>query len=552
MKSKSPNHPFAGQYAIYNRKSTDDAENQKNSLAYQRMRNLESVKKNGLPVAEGLTVAGFCEKGIIDESHSGFKENEDFTIGENGSIQYNVLRPKFLRLVQMLKNKEINGVVFLCWDRASRNKQDDLIIKKLMTLGCDIRFAETTYEKGSSGDLHMDVDGMFSAHYSRVISEKVKNASLKLRAEGRCLYLSPIGYFDKGSDNKPMDPERAPIVKRVFELYATGDWSFPQLAIWANGQGLTTKPSRRKRTKEERGNNMELDEIPKLSRPVDHKVIENILHNPFYIGKLKTKGGGYVAGKFHQPLVGLDLWAKVQNVLKQRNRSVYYLDKAFFPYRKLIRCSCGRGYCPYIKKGITYYYSKCKPDCVNSVKNLREKADLEKAIGQMIAKIYFSDEELRDIEARAKTELGVIASDRDKNLDDLHIQRKKWLADMDYLTTNKLTLLRTETMDATAIKDEESRIKLHLEEIEAKIKAYADSAEDMLNYVISFSELMKNASLYYEYALDTEKQEIVMNVFSELTFAEGELVNYKAKEGFEALLNRGNTLVAPSGARGGS
>jgi len=95
----------------------------------------------------------------------------------------------------------------------------------------------------------MDIDGMFAAHYSRVISEKVKNAQRKLRIEGRCLYFTPIGYLDKGSDNKPLDPERAPIVKRVFELYSTGDWSFAQLGKWAAKQGLTTKPVRRKRTK---------------------------------------------------------------------------------------------------------------------------------------------------------------------------------------------------------------------------------------------------------------------------------------------------------------
>ena len=30
----------------------------------------------------------------------------------------------------------------------------------------------------------------------------------------------PAGYLHHGSDNKPFDPERAPIVKRIFELYA--------------------------------------------------------------------------------------------------------------------------------------------------------------------------------------------------------------------------------------------------------------------------------------------------------------------------------------------
>ena len=543
------NTPFANQYLIYNRKSTDDADNQKNSLAYQLMRNLEFAKRESLPIAESMTIPGFCEAGIINESHSGFKEDLDFVITTSGSIQYSVLRPKFLRLAQMLKDKEIKGAIILCWDRSSRNKQDDVIIKKLISLGCDIRFSEATYDKTSSGELHMDIDGMFASHYSRVISEKVKNAQRKLRAEGKCIYFTPIGYLDKGSDNKPLDPERAPIVKRIFELYATGDWSFAQLGKWANKQGLNTKPARRKRTQEEILNNVSPDKIIKTSRAIDHKVIEHILHNPFYMGKIKTKEG-YMAGKSHQPLIGMDMWNKVQIFLKQRNRSVYYIDKPFFTYRKMVRCTCGRTYCPYEQKGIFYYLTKCKPGCPNPNKNIRE-SDIDDAIHGLFSRMYFTDDELKEIETKTKVELGVIATNRNKELDDLHVQQKKWLADMDYLTTNKLTLLRTNTMDVDAIKDEESRISSKLAEIDVKIRARAESAEAILNYVISFSELVKNGALYYKHALDTEKQEVAMNVFSELVFDGRKLVNYKAKEGFEALLNRKIDLVGSSGGGGG-
>jgi site-specific DNA recombinase len=550
MKKEIKNTPFANQYLIYNRKSTDDADNQKNSLSYQLIRNLEFVKRNSLPVAEGLTILGFCDAGIVNESHSGFKEDLDFVITKNGSIQYSVLRPKFLRLVQMLKNKEIKGVIFLCWDRSSRNKQDDVILKKLISLGSDIRFSEATYDKTSSGELHMDIDGMFAAHYSRVISEKVKNAQHKLQLEGKCIYFTPIGYFDKGSGNKPLDPERAPIVKRIFELYSTGDWSFAQLGKWAAKQGLTTKPVRRKRTKEEISNNVSPDKIPKSTRTVDRKVIEHILHNPFYIGKVKTEYG-YMASKVHQPLIDVALYNKVQNLLKERRVGVYYIDKPFYTYRKMIHCTCGRGYCPYLQKGIIYYLTKCKPGCENSNKNIRE-SDIDDAVLDLFSKMYFTDKELKEIEIKTKVELGVIAVNRNKELDDLHVQQKKWLADMDYLTTNKLTLLRTNTMDVDAIRAEENRISSKLSKIDVKIRAQAESAEAMLDYVISFSELVKNAYLYYKHALDTEKQELASNVFSELVIYGRKLQSYKAKEGFEALLNRPNMLVGTAGGGGGT
>ena len=69
---------YKDSYLIYNRKSTDDAENQKNSLVYQRQRNLDFIRRTNLLLATTLTVPGFCENGVIDEAHSGYKEDADF------------------------------------------------------------------------------------------------------------------------------------------------------------------------------------------------------------------------------------------------------------------------------------------------------------------------------------------------------------------------------------------------------------------------------------------------------------------------------------------
>jgi hypothetical protein len=183
----------------------------------------------------------------------------------------------------------------------------------------------------------MDIDGVFSRHYSRVISEKVKMAAKKLREEGRCIYLSPLGYLDNGSESKPFDPQRAPIVKRVFELYATGEWSYRALAHWANQQHLTTKPVRRKRSKSERLEGVKIESIPKISRKVTVKAIENILKNPFYIG-MNVTGDEWIRSIAHQALIDSSLFYKVQSMMKQRTVTVHYPELQFYPYRGLIKC----------------------------------------------------------------------------------------------------------------------------------------------------------------------------------------------------------------------
>jgi site-specific DNA recombinase len=533
----------SGQHLIYNRKSTDDADNQKNSLQYQRMRNIDFAKHTGLAIA-GLTIPGFCESGIIDERHSGYKEDADFEISAEGSVQYRVLRPKFLKLAAMLKDRRIRGAIFLCWDRASRNRQDDVLLQKLMKLGCDIRFSEATYDKSSAGDLHMSVDGMFASHYSRVISEKVHNAYAKLHAEGQCTYLSPIGYLDHGSNSKPLDPARAPIVKRIFELYATGEWSFAQLGKWAQQQGLTKKPMRRKRTQEEMLGNFDPAALPRVARPVDHKTVEYILKNPFYIGKIKTQYG-YQDGRVHQPLIDRALFNRVQGILKRRNQTVRYVDRPFYTYRGLIRCTCGRLYSPYEQKGIVYYRSRCRAGCDNADANLEEKADITAAIQEIMGQIAFTDEELAAIESGAKSGLEKVAAQRDKELEDLHAKQRRIAADLGYLAENRITILRTGAITPEALRGDEERLEAEMERVNAEITARGVSAREMLDFTISFSELVKNASVYFDHALDSEKRELTTEVFSELVFKNRTLVKYEAKDGFGALLERKRATGSP-------
>src|SRR6266516_3800193 len=200
-------------YLIYNRKSTDDTENQKNSIKYQKSENVRFAFREQLQVAP-LTLEGFATDGIVSERHSGFKENIELTFGKNNTVQYRVDRPKFHQLVQMLSRGYFKGVIFLCWDRASRNKGDDTLLRKLMKAGVDIRFTLAQYDKTSAGELHMDIDGMFAEHHSRVTREKVTITMRNARARGLLTHKAPVGYLNPGSmERKPLDPERAPIVR---------------------------------------------------------------------------------------------------------------------------------------------------------------------------------------------------------------------------------------------------------------------------------------------------------------------------------------------------
>ena len=105
MKKINKLPPHFDEYLVYSRKSTDDSENQKNSIAYQTGQGLVFSKKTNLPIAD-YTLNGFSNNGIIEEKHSAFKTDKEITMRNDGTIAYKIERPKFQLLVQKLLNHQ--------------------------------------------------------------------------------------------------------------------------------------------------------------------------------------------------------------------------------------------------------------------------------------------------------------------------------------------------------------------------------------------------------------------------------------------------------------
>lgn len=207
------------------------------------------------------------------------------------------------------------------------------------------------------------------------------------------------------------------------------------------------------------------------------------------------------------------------------------------PYRGLIKCgTCDRGYSPYTQKGITYYRSRCKKDCTNPIRNINDTF-ITKKVQEILERIHFTDDEIRRIEANAGKALDKLTDRRDKHLEDLRFQKNKTLDNLKYLSDDKLNLLRTGVFTPMQIIEEEGRLKALLQDIERKIKDFSEPVKTMLDCVISFSELVKHASFYFGHALDVQKRNIVIQVFSELYIEHGEL-KYQATEAYNALLQR--------------
>jgi hypothetical protein len=163
-----------------------------------------------------------------------------------------------------------------------------------------------------------------------------------------------------------VDPDRAPIIKRMFERVAYEKWSGRKLYHWLK---------------------FELNFRTKSNHYLSLANIYRIIQSHFYyrVFQYPENGGNWYTGK-HRPIINKDLFDKVQEQLK---RDHFTRENREFAFTKLITCGCGSGItaCEKYKKlkdGTTakYIYYGCTKS-----RNLHCKEGYireEELIGQLI------------------------------------------------------------------------------------------------------------------------------------------------------------------------
>jgi len=389
--------------------------------------------------------------------------------------------------------------------------------------------------------LHRDVDGMFAQHHSRVTSEKVSLNIKNQRSRGFCTSKAPVGYLNTGTvEHKPLDPIRSPVIKQLFEKYATENWSLADLARWANAHGMTMPPTRRRRTAEELLMEEVEDtqvEIEAICRPLRANNVYAILRNPFYTGRIKGNGKNLIPSNSHTALVSVELFETVQRQLHKKNTSIHYTKKLVSPYRGFVRClHCTRTYTPYTQKGIMYYGCRCRTGCNNKSKNFNISF-LEGEVGEILKRLSFTDVELAELNTRTEADDGRMEENRNSEVERIERKRRKSQEDLTYLQVNKLALLRTGVYTPESYLEEEMRLGKEVIQFESEIQSSGISMQEVASDIKELSELFKDLYLTYEKANSTEKEEVIRKLISELLYCENTLA-IKCRNGLEVLESR--------------
>jgi len=157
---------------------------------------------------------------------------------------------------------------------------------------------------------------------------------------------APVGYLNvrektagKEVAKVVLDPDRALLVREAFRLYATGEYSLPELQATMHAKGLTSPYARRP------------------GAPVSISKLAELLANPFYAGVVQWGGVRYPGQ--HKVLVPQSLFDRVQETLRSRDVAGVRQRRHDHYLKGLLHCGeCGRRFSLTLAKG-KYLYFYC-------------------------------------------------------------------------------------------------------------------------------------------------------------------------------------------------
>lgn len=389
-------------------------------------------------------------------------------------------RPVWNDMVKRLRRGEADGIVIHKIDRSARNLKDWGDLGELIDEGVTVRFVNENLDLGTRGGrLTADIQAVVAADFIRNSREEVKKGLYGRLKQGIYPFAAPVGYSNRGKGKlKVFDPDRAPLVRTAFELYATGMYTLETLRAELARRGLTNRNG----------------------TPLSRDGVWLMLTNPFYIGIMRLKKSGESFPGLHEPLVPVPVFQKVDAVL--HGRSFTHVEKHDYVFRRRFTCkTCGHALTASKQKGHVYYRchtKSCEVTCV------REES-IETAVLDAFRKVRFPVELRAALYAvlKHKSEGFAIAQEN---------ARKSLRASLERVD-GRLTRLTDAYVDGTLERDlfldrkaellaERARFRDDLAEAEADPKRHLRHIEEKL-------QLAENAEIQYKLGSPAERRRLL-------------------------------------------
>ncbi|MDZ4229002.1 MAG: recombinase family protein [Patescibacteria group bacterium] len=265
-------------YFIYARKSTDEENKQVRSIEDQLTELKDFSQKENLDVVD-----------ILVEKQSAKIPG----------------RPVFDQMLERIKAGQATGIISWHPDRLARNSVDGGQIIYLLDQNIlqFLKFPTFWFENTPQGKFMLSLSFGQAKYYVDSLSQNIKRGLNNKAKRGEAVCIAPPGYINNRLTKKiEFDPKTAPAVKKAWKMYATGHYSYQQIADWLFSQGVTTKYTK--------------DHQPRI---LAVNAVYMMLTNPIYYGSFKHNGEVYQG--IHQPLISKDLFDRVQGVILTRSKN---------------------------------------------------------------------------------------------------------------------------------------------------------------------------------------------------------------------------------------
>jgi site-specific DNA recombinase len=434
---------------------------------------------------------------------------------------YKSKRRDFGKIVKLIQ--EEGKPIALCCDkidRLLRNFTRELVLfEELRQQGkLELHFPSDNiilHKDSPAADLFRFTMGVSLAkYYSDTISDNVKRANEQKLRRGEWPGKAPIGYIniDLENDKKWIepDPPKAELIIKMFELYATSEYSMFLLRKRLIKEGVF--------------------ESAGLSKHLSKSMIDNILKNPFYYGTMRYKE--QLHPHKYKPLISKELFTVVQEIKASWNKKPFKYASKPFAYRGLLSCAhCGCRITFEIQKG-KYIYGHC----TNYYKNCKEVAWVkEQEITDQVVDI------LKKFSLNKET-LQMLLTELKKNhqyKSDYHKQIMANLKTQYDKIQNRIEKMYEDKLDGSITQEMNDNMLTKFKEQQEGILDNMDKHNDAdQNYYFKASNLLKlaqNAHKLFESAQIEQKRKLFNFVFQN-SMMRGKKLELSMKTPFDTML----------------
>ena len=458
-------------------------------------------------------------------------------------------RPKFYEMIEFIKkSKEKLVLVCHCIDRLHRDFDAMGCINKLRKANkIDIHFTKDgsilTKNSNSSELFRYGLDVLIGNDSSNRTGERVKTAFDKKLEDGTILGPSPLGYLNKerkhyNTQNKHkrepaevyIDPVRGEFVKKMFTMYATGQYSMNDLRIEITKLGLRSKQNKK----------------------IGKSTVERTFANPFYYGYMQS---GVLLHKHVYPtLITKEIFDKCQEVRTGKRvnpcKGENFVAKIFL-FSGMLKCRhCGCGYACYNKEKMTKKYgmreyiyvrpTKSQGECKHCIE-LNEN-EISEQIEIVLQNLYIPQEYLEQIKNDVKKKVYDEEKDQKRKLAKYQEEYAKADEELKKLWRRYFMAEETEKMDKEIYDVLRTDIEVRRDNAQKEMQILAQDDKEFEIGVAQVLQLVENATEIWKSSQLSKKRDILGLLFTNF-YVSGESVGFTLVEPFKDMLEYSDSPI---------